>query len=213
MTLTPKVMTFGKLHAEIGKSIVNDSLGFKFNDVTDMADIINKPTIYMKLTRADITSQDLAHFAPYLKKYNETWHMTGELKGRVNRFKIKNMDLKLGKKSRVEGDVAFDGLPDFFETFIEANIKKAYLTAEDFKQYVNNPKAYEIVKKFDKVTCKGEFVGFPLDFVADGKFETSAGNITSDLNLKIKEDEKDSYYKGHVVTENLNIAFNFPIHV
>ncbi len=206
MTLTPKTMEFGKLHAEIGRSIVNDSLAFKFDDVTDLADMINKPIIYMNLTRTYIKSQDLAHFAPYLKRYNETWQLTGELKGRVKRFKIKEMDLRLGKKTRVEGNIAFNGLPNFFETFIEANIKKATLYADDFKQYVQDPYAFAFVKKFNKVVAKGEFIGFPLDFVADGNFETAIGNINSDLNLKIKEKEADSYYKGRVTTVALNIG-------
>lgn len=206
MTLTSKTMEFGKLHAEIGRSIVNDSLAFKFNDVTDMAEMITKPIIYLKLTRADITSQDLAHFAPYLKRFNETWHLTGEMKGRVNHFIVKKMDLRMGKKSRVEGNVSFDGLPEFFDTFIEANIKKATLHADDFKQYVDNPFAYAIVKKFDKVIAKGEFIGFPLDFVADGKFETAIGSVVSDVNLKIKNKEADSYYKGKVITTALNIG-------
>ena len=206
MTLTSKTMEFGKLHAHIGNSIVNDSLAFKFNHVTDMADIINKPIIFLKLTRADITSQDLAHFAPYLKRYNENWHITGELKGHVNRFKIKEMDFKMGKSTQVQGAVSFDGLPNFFETFIEATIKKAELHADDFKQYVDNPTAFEMVKKFNKVAAKGEFIGFPLDFVADGIFETAIGKIESDVNLKINANEAKSFYSGHVKTDDLDIG-------
>lgn len=210
MRLTSHTMEFGKIKARVGNSSVNDTLSFTFNAVTDMGnDFFNKVNFYTNLSSSKITSKDLSYFAPALKPFNETWNLTCQAKGHVSSFSVKNMDLKFGKKSQVVGNIAFNGLPDFFETFIEANIQKANLDAKDFKQYVSHTTAYEFIERIGKLEAKGNFIGFPLDFVADGDFKTNVGNVVSDVNLKINENQAKSTYKGIVSTEKLDLGTIF----
>ncbi|MEY5049534.1 MAG: hypothetical protein RLZZ175_2893 [Bacteroidota bacterium] len=210
MRLTSHTMEFGKIKAKVGSSSVKDTLAFTFNSVNDMSnDFFNKVNFYTNLIDTKVSSKDLAYFAPALKPYNETWILNCEAKGHVTSFSVKNMDLKFGKKSQIKGNVAFNGLPDFFETFIEANISKANLDASDFKQYVSNKTAFEFIERIGKLKASGNFVGFPLDFVADGNFETNVGNVISDVNLKINENQDKSTYKGSVKTEKLDLKTLF----
>ncbi|MGB3618483.1 MAG: translocation/assembly module TamB domain-containing protein, partial [Catalinimonas sp.] len=51
-----------------------------------------------------------------------------------------------------------------------------------------------------------DFVGFPTDFVANASFETPLGNIRSDVNLKISDDAANSYYRGAIATERLELG-------
>jgi len=207
MRLTSNTMEFGKIKAHVGNSYVSDSLSFKFKSVDDFGtDFFNKITIYTQLDSTIITSKDLAYFEPYLKKYNEKWNISCKAKGKVTNFSVNNLRLKYGKNSRVEGKISFNGLPNFFETFIEAKLKKTHIEAGDMAQYFEGLKAFETIKRFNRLNTEATFTGFPKDFVAEGDFETDLGNFTSDLNLKLHDNEKESYYKGNLITHQFQLG-------
>ncbi|HET8858339.1 translocation/assembly module TamB domain-containing protein [Marivirga sp.] len=194
------------LNLQLNKSTVADSIVFNYNSISDLSYIIDSVNINANFKNSIIYTEDLALFAPYLKKYDDKINLSGKFNGKVKRFNAKNLNLEFGNSSFIQGDLRIDGLPNFSESFIDIDLQNSYLTPNDLKQYINDSTTYERVQSFGVTNFKGSFIGFPTDFVADGVFISPLGRIESDLNLKIAKDSRKSTYKGSLSTYNFNLG-------
>lgn len=202
--LCDKSMNFQKLYANIGHSIVRDSLVFRYSDIGDMSDFNNKVKIHAKLKDSRITYADLAFFAPPLKQWQETIKVSGNFNGKVTDFKVKKLDLRFGKNSRLQGDIAMDGLPNIDETFIDYNLDNSQIFLPDIRQYLTADQ-YRKVEKFDLVRFNSELQGFYYDFVAHGDFNTGLGYLTTD-NIHLNLGENTNTYEGKLTTKNFDLG-------
>ncbi len=110
-----------------------------------------------------------------LKPYDDTYLLSGIFNGKVNKFTLKDFQLKIGVNSSFEGTASFDGLPNIEESFIEARLNNSAIHTYDIRKYISE-NDYEMIKKFGQVNFSGQFLGFPNDFVANGTFLTDMGN-------------------------------------
>lgn len=203
--LTESTIVLQKLEAFIGNSYLADSIAFSFNRYGDFNSFLSKVKIDAKLKDCQIYTADIAHFAPYLYNYNDLWQITGQAKGSVSDFKIANLDLKFGDNSQIIGKTSFRGLPDFFDTYIDFNIKDSYIDMDDLTQYFPS-EAINTIKKFKHVEVNGKFTGFPTDFVADGYFKSAIGQWDSDLNVKLADEQNTTYFEGNLITKDLQLG-------
>lgn len=202
--LCDKSMNFQKLYANIGNSLVRDSVVFRYNDIGDMSDFNNKVKIHAKLKDSKITYADLAFFAPTLRQWQETIKVSGNFNGKVTDLKAKKLDLRFGKNSRLQGDIAMDGLPNIEETFIDYNLDDSQILLSDIRQYLTADQ-YRRVEKFGLVKFNSEFQGFYYDFVAHGDFNTGLGYLTTD-NIHLNLGEKTNTYEGNLATKNFDLG-------
>jgi hypothetical protein len=79
---TNQDMFFQHLRADIGSSILRDSLGFRYRSVDDFSDFNHLVEISARLDSSLIESRDLAYFAPALRDWNEHWTASGQLPAR-----------------------------------------------------------------------------------------------------------------------------------
>lgn len=194
------------MEARIGNSLIRDSLVFEYQRPADLSEFNTKVTMSAHLDSTSIDSRDLAQFAPVLNRYRERWTISGDFNGKVVRFRLKDVDFRFGQRSRVQGKVSFDGLPDVKETFIDLNLTPSVVDVRDLRQYITDEEAYQTVRKFGRVALNGEFLGFPKDFVANGNFNTDVGRIVSDVNLKIRDDQAKSTYSGTLALTKFNLG-------
>jgi hypothetical protein len=204
-TITKADMTFDKLYAHIGESEIKDYLRFNYKDINDLSDFNEKIDVVSYLNESKIDFKNLAEFAPGIKHIKEKATISGFFKGTVTNFKVKELNLAFGKSSRIKGRISFDGLPDFYETFIEFNFKNTHVQAEDLKQYLNES-SYSVLKKFGKISGEGDFIGFPQDFVTKGAFSTGLGKLVSDIRLDAKSETKQPEYAGSLKTYAFNLG-------
>ena len=198
---TKKNMSFTNLYVSWGESVLRDSVVFKYRNANAFSDFINQVQIYANIKQSIIATKDLAYFVPALYDFKETLSLSGNFKGTVSNFRLKNMNLSFGEKSRLEGSILFTGLPDFFETLLDLNFKNSEIHAQDLKQYIPN-KDYRALKKFGDIAFDAEFVGFINDFATKGQFFTDLGQFTTDVNLKTAS----NYYKGALYTKKFNLG-------
>lgn len=204
-TLTKRDMEFDNLSASIGESKVKNYLRFNYNDINDLSDFNTRIDVTANLDESLIDFRDLSEFAPELRSFREKAILTAELKGKVENFTAKNMNLAFGTSSRIKGQIYFKGLPEFQETFIEFMFKNSAVHAADLKQYVDT-RPYEVLKKFGTISGSGEFVGFPQDFVTKGSFNTGLGKLDSDIRLNAKEALGKPEYHGQLKTYAFNLG-------
>jgi hypothetical protein len=199
-------LSLTNLNLELNKSIIADSIVLNYNSMRDLSYIIDSVKINVNFKNSIIYTEDLALFAPLVKKYDEKINLSGKFNGRIKRFKAKDLDMQFGNSSFIQGDLSMDGLPNFKEAFIKIELKNSSLVPSDVKQYVEDSIAYRRIKNFGITNFKGSFIGFPSDFVADGVFVSPLGRVESDLNLKIAKNSKNSTYNGSVSTYNFNLG-------
>ena len=133
--ISQSAMEFEGLNAQIGNSMIQDTVIFKYKSTRDLSDFNRKVNIEANLNKSEIHSRDLALFAPSLKKFDEVYIASGKFKGRVNSFLIEDTNLKFGDGSFLRGRVRITGLPRLDETFISLNLNNSYVRTKDLKNY------------------------------------------------------------------------------
>ena len=203
--LSKNEMQFLGLDLKANESVIKDTVILKYDNTGALSYFTDSVSFEANLSSTVIYSKDLGLFAPYMKTLDEYYEISGDINGKVKNLTIKDMTLSFGESSKLVGNISFDGLPDFQETFIEGDLENSFVLASDIEKYVSS-EIYSQAKKLGKIDLDARFVGFPNDFVANGSFKTSIGNIISDINLKIDESTKKSFYSGSLSTINFNMG-------
>lgn len=203
---TRQSMVFQNMKLSAGSSTVENSMIFEYDSPKSLKDFVANVKITANVKQSNVNLKDLGTFIPSVKDYDRFFRIKGYYEGLVTRFNTKNIVLEFGADSRIEGYFSMYGLPDFFETFINANITGASVNTHDLEPYLEKEQLQNILK-FGNVKFDGRFSGFPNDFVSDGIFNTAIGKFDTDINVKINERDKDaSVYSGTLTTNNLNLG-------
>ncbi|WP_277479188.1 translocation/assembly module TamB domain-containing protein [Catalinimonas alkaloidigena] len=200
---TNQSMTFQNFDLYAGNSTIRDSVVFNYDGKEDLSYFNDSITINANIKQSEIYSRDLALFAPSMHRFDEFYTISGKFDGEVRNFTARDFILDYGARSHLAGDASFNGLPNFKETFINLELSDALIDTRDLEQYINDQQTYLNVRKFGDIKFRGEFLGFPNDFVANGSAETALGNIASDINLKLAE---QPIYSGSLALTDFNLA-------
>jgi hypothetical protein len=205
MTYAPTFWEFADLRLQLGKSYLAQYVRFDYRRFRNFTRFNDSVTVTANLRKASIYSDDIARFAPQLKKLQEHIVISGDAKGRVNRFTAKNVDARYGRYSHVVGNLSSHGLPQFRETFLELDLGPSVLHAADLRKYLPR-NVYDISRRLGTVKLQGNFIGFYNDFVANATFTTALGKVESDLNMKISQRRSSSSYSGFIRTDNFQLG-------
>lgn len=193
--LSKTTMKFEGLSLETGRSYITDTIIFNFETTQDLSDFVDKVTISASLKNTTFNSQDLALFAPAMKKYQDSYKINGEFVGKVKDFILSNASVEIGDGTFLYGKIRMSGLPNFQETFIDFDLEHSILNIADTKKYLKT-KTYNRLRPFNNINFEASFLGFPNDFVTKGTFYTNLGKIESDINLKLADEVNESLYRG-----------------
>ena len=204
-TLCGKYMELEHMYAHIGNSLIRDYVRFSYNEITDMEYFNDKTFIKGNLDSSFIDFNDLSHFAPVLKKYPYRIAFSGKVAGTVSRFTASKMKIYAGN-SALYGSIHMDGLPDFFTTYIDADLKKVHLDQTDIAPFFPED-IRETFQRIGYIDGPIRFNGFPENFIANSNLHTKLGNIITDTEFNIEENVKqDSYYSGRIITNSFNLG-------
>lgn len=203
---TKHSMSFSDINTDLGSSHLSKELLFSYDEMSDFQHFNTKVKIEADLDSTVISTQDLAMFAPGLKRIKDHWTGHGKLKGRISNFESKKLTINFGKRSRIHGEVGLDGIPNIAETFIEFDLQKSILHPEDVRQYLSNDKHYPKFQKFGRIDYSAKFYGFPSKFATMGTFETELGYIKSDIQFEINKELGRSEYDGKLLTKEFQLG-------
>lgn len=211
--IQPGRMTFTDTEIKSDKSEVYTDITFDFNSIVDFEKFITDVKWKGDFKNSKVDFYDLAFFAKELNHLNRKLQFKGNFAGTVDRFKGKNVELRYGEDTYLKGNVSMNGLPDFFESYIEVNVDELSFSKKDIETipvwpFENNQLIVlpDQVGKLGKIKFKGSFNGFYNDFVAYGNINTAIGFISSDLNLKIGTVDKKTSYKGNLRLSDFDIG-------
>ncbi len=195
-----------QLNLEINESIIRDSIVFTYNSMKNLSYFVDSVDVAANFENTILYARDLAYFAPYVSRYTEKVNLTTKFRGKIKNFTARNLDLKFGNNSSLNGRLEMDGLPKSSEAFINFNLNSAKLTPEDVAQYVNDSLTNRRIQALGTINFFGNFIGFPNDFVANGVFDTQLGRVESDINLKVSDNVALTQYSGSLSTFNFDLG-------
>lgn len=204
---TPKEMSFSNLDIHTNKSVIKNFFSMSYDDFSDMDDFLEKIKMTGNFTETEINSDDIAFFAPELRSWKKDITLKGKVRGSVSELAGKDLLIRAGNNTLLNGDITLTGLPNIDETFIDFKANDFRTNYSDAVTIVPELKGvvYPDLRKILPVHFTGSFTGFIHDFVTFGTIETNLGTVKSDLNMKLPEG-KETIYSGNISTENFQLG-------
>lgn len=198
-------MEFLGLSMKANDNVISDTIIFKYNSQAELSEFNKKVSIDVHFKNTKLYPEDLSLFTTGLEKMKAPVFLTGHITGKVSHFTFSPMQVTIGS-STLNGSLEMDGLPSIRETFINAKLRPSQLHSRDIA-FVLPANAITLLGQLKEVDLKGNFLGFITDFVADGDILTQFGQIKSDINYKISEDNIGlSSYSGKLQLSNFDLG-------
>ncbi|MFZ1856259.1 MAG: hypothetical protein WAU29_02775 [Chitinophagaceae bacterium] len=204
---TPQGMAFSNMDLKTNRSTLRNYFSMSYDDMKDLGDFIHKVKMAAVFDDSYIDSDDIAFFAPAMKTWKKKISLKGKIRGTIDDLVGKDLNVRAGNSTVLNGDISMTGLPDINETFIDFKANDFRTTYNDAvsiipaMRRVTNPD----LRKIQYVNFKGSFTGFIRDFVTFGTIQTNLGNLTTDLNMKMPKG-KQPIYSGSIATDNFRLG-------
>jgi hypothetical protein len=207
MKFHPEAMEFDSLDLRTNKSRLTNFFAMRYASFDDMGDFMSKVRMEGNFNDAEISSDDIAFFAPDVASWKKKIRVSGQVKGSVDNLNSKNLIVNAGNDTYFEGNVSMQGLPDINKTYIDFEAEEFRTTYKDAVGFI--PALKQVTQpRLDRlgyVKFKGNFTGFIKDFVTYGSIETALGTVVSDLNMKLP-DRGVAGYSGSIRSKSFNIG-------
>ena len=207
MKWQPRAMEFNGLDIRTNKSHLTNYFVMRYNNFDDMGDFIEKVHMHGVFKNALIHSDDIAYFAPALASWKKEIFITGALQGSVANLQGKNILLKAGNNTTLNGDIALKGLPDINKTFIDFKSNDFRTTYADVVTVIPALKTIDEPRldRLQFIHFRGNFTGLIRDFVTTGTIETGLGTVEADVNMKFPEKATPTY-TGKISSAGFNLG-------
>lgn len=208
--MTPQEMEFAELDLETNQSRVGPYYAMRYPSFEKMEYFIDSVQIEAHLWKSLVSIEDIAIFAPELKKNPQKGILSGDARGTVSDFLVKNVDLQTGR-SRVTGTYKMKGLIDIEKTRIDFSTNQTVVDLRDLIIWA--PEINDLLAtpagKLDLVKFAGTFSGTPYDFRSKGAFKTKAGDFDTELTMKLLGDNKG--YTANILKAKLDGGYLFGV--
>ena len=205
--IDPQGMFFNDLDVRTNNSIVRKNFSMTYDDMDDLSDFLHKVKMEADLDDSQISSDDIAYFAPELRDWKKNISVTGKISGTVSDISGRGLIINAGNNTYLNGDVVLSGLPDIDQTFIDFKSNDTKTNYADVVRFV--PAAKNITEpdlaSLGNIHFKGSFTGFIHDFVTFGVINTNLGTVKSDLNMKLPRG-KEPIYSGNIATSSFQLG-------
>jgi hypothetical protein len=184
-----QTIIFRDLSLLADSSIINaDHVGIHADSADSFKKFTEEVKLDISLEKSLINSNDLKYFVTFLKDFNETFMLSGEVTGTVSELKGRNLHLTYKNDTYLDCNFNFSGLPDINNTFIFFDVNDFRSISRDIEQIKipgkGNILLPEVLRKLGVVSFSGSFTGFANDFVTYGKINTNKGIISTDISLR-----------------------------
>ena len=201
---TPRAMEFRQLDVFTNRSRLRDYFAMRYDNFSDdMADYVTRVNMKADLKNSQVSTDDIAFFAPELKTWKKLVDVTGKGEGPVAALKGHDLVLKVGQTTYINGDFAMTGLPDIDRTVMNFNLADLKTTFDDVTAIVPSLRTVTQpnLSTLRSIRYKGSFTGKIDDFVVNGDLQTNLGRVVSNLNLRLPDKGIPSYKGKITVTE------------
>jgi hypothetical protein len=203
----PEGMEFFNFDLLAGKSHIRNFFAMHFKSFDDLSDFTTKVKMEANFSNATVDSDDIGYFASDLKTWKKNILITGKIKGSVSDLAGKNIRIKAGSHTELNGDIHLVGLPDINKTFIDfrsndfRTIYPDIITFIPSLKKINNPR----IDRIEKLRFVGNFQGTIQRFVTSGTIETSLGTLVTNVSMQLPPD-RPAIYSGSLLTNDFQLG-------
>ena len=212
-SLSPVGIDMEHLKIITPESQVMGNFKMLYSSFNDFLDYNEKVTMKSHLDSTWVGMSDVAYFAPALNGMHQTIFVSGDVSGKVNGLKCKNMKMHFGTATHFDGSVELTGLPNIDEFVMQINAKKISTIKDDIELLPLWPfekgetlKVPPNIASLGTISFRGNFTGYLNDFVAYGTFSTALGSFSSDLSMKQNTETRRLFYKGKLKSTGFDIG-------
>jgi len=205
---TPKIMEFKNLDIVTNNSHLRDYYAMHYNHFNDdMQDFIHAVTLDGHFKNSEVSSEDLAYFAPETRSWNKVFSVNGIAHGKVDNITGQKMIISAGPDNFLDGDISLRGLPDIDKTFIDFRSNELRTNYNELARLIPSLKTITNpnLSAFGNIRFSGSYTGYIRDFVTYGTLTTAIGTLQTDLHLQIPDVGKP-VYQGKVSTSNFQLG-------
>jgi len=194
-------------------SHLNDTLILSFRSLDDFKDFPDKVLLQTKFNNSQIALRDIMAFAKNLKNNDffaqnadQVVEIDGDLQGRINTLKGKDLTIKLGSSTIIEGSFSSRNLTKKTEAFLDFKLKNLASDMQTLRLLIpgfNPPNNFDKIGKFN---FNGKFLGFFIDFVADGNLQTELGTANTDMRMNLRQGREMAQYSGNLSLLNFDLG-------
>ena len=189
------------------------NLSFKYNSLADFKHFDDEVYIKADFKDTHVSLQDVLVFAPALSKnkffrnnVKQMLTVSGEMRGKINSLKGKNLDVRLGSIMRLQGEFSSRDLTHKGSEFLSLQCDELRTTAPDLIALLPSVKFPPNVARLGKVVFKGNFTGFLRSTgTAYGEVTTDLGTVRTDLTLDLHGGLPDAKYNGKIAIRNFQL--------
>jgi hypothetical protein len=191
-------------------SNVNLDLAFTYANLKAFNNFVEEVHFDGTFGESKLDMSDIGYFAETMFSMTNTIGIEGSVKGTVSNIRGSDLDITYGTDTRFVGSVQMNGLPDFYETFINTNIETFTTRTRDIRSFGLPGEAPPIVvpdllMKMGMVKVSGKFTGFYNDFVAKAVIQSRVGRLRTNLVMKTSQ-QNTITYQGNLVASNLDVG-------
>lgn len=205
---TPQIMEFARLDLRTSKSRLHNYYAMRYKDFNkDMGDYEEKVIMDAHFNESEVSSDDIAYFAPELRNWKQVAVMSGKFNGTVANFAVKDLFARTGNASFIRGNLSMKGLPYIEKTqisltngLIQTNYQNGVTLLPSLKEITEPDLA-----SLGNLQYKGDFKGTIYDFQAVGNVTTNLGGVYTNLSMKFPSRGEPSY-EGSLITKQFNLG-------
>ncbi len=193
-----KCLNIDSLVIETGESRADLDLRFDYNTSSAYYEFEDSVCITGNIRKSTLLLSDLKYFAWVLGKMPDKFTFTGQYYGPVRDFTVSDFVSEFGKESYIDADISFKGLPEFFDSYMDVNVRKLYSSYNDTKEFAipiesKTVPIPEMLAGLGKYSMTGKFHGFASDFRTDVNIVSELGDVDANVFLNTTDESMYSF--------------------
>lgn len=192
------------LNLQTNSSIIKDSIVLNYESIHALGeDFNNNVGIKIGLNKSQISVREIAHFAPALKRnkffvnnFNEILTVSGEIYGRINSLKAKNLVVEIPDKLYLNTELRSNEISDSDNAIMNLAISQLNTNVKFLEKAIPGLVLPPNFNKLGNLSFKGNFDGFFTDFVTYGTMKTNLGDIGLDVRMNLQNGKENASYSG-----------------
>ncbi len=187
----PQLMEFDNLDLQLNNSRLGPYYAMTYPAIDRMEDFVDSVVLNMNVRNSVVDIQDVAFFAPALKKVNQQIRISGNALGTVSGFTVSSLDASTGN-SRLLGQYTMRGLPDVQRSRIEFLTNGSVVDPADIEPWAPELRRLRSTPVYNlgPVTLNGSFAGTVFDFNLKGHLQANQGAMDADLKMVLSGPNK-----------------------
>ncbi len=170
-------------------------LDFYYSGYNDYRDFIDSVVMTGDIRLSTLDLSAVGYFADIMFQMPNVTGISGYVSGPVSFMKGDHLRIKYGRTTRFYGNALIKGLPDFFTSYMEAEIFELTTSACDLKSFTLPDAEHKHIDLSDLVSCdelfkaQGSFKGYYEDFTTKLNLQSDEGVLNADVTYRKSEDQ------------------------